>query len=86
MGEKQKKCSRSCTFCLYEVYLLISQKRMRIVAASARVAVPCGAMVLAVRPLIRPAAFAHFIDSSAQLLIEPASLNALRSADLLVLY
>lgn len=42
MEEKQKKHSRSCAFCLYEVYLLISQNRMRIAATSARVALFCG--------------------------------------------
>ena len=42
MEEEQKKHSRSCAFCLYEVYLLISQKRMRIAATCARVALFCG--------------------------------------------
>ena len=37
--------------------------------------------MLAVRPLIRPAAFAHFIDSSAKLLIEPASDDSTPAAE-----
>ena len=37
-------------------YFTFSQKRMRIAAASARVAVPLGARVVAVRPVIRPSA------------------------------
>ena len=40
---------------------------MRIAATSARVAVPCGASVVAVRPLMRPAPTAHCIASVAQL-------------------
>ena len=42
-------------------------KRMRIAATSALVALPCGARVVAVRPLIRPAPTAQRIASVAQL-------------------
>ena len=56
------------------------KKRMRIVAASARVAVPSGTMVVAVRPVISPSALAHSIASSAQLLMLAASVYALKSA------
>lgn len=62
--DKQKKHSRSCAFCLYEVYLPISQKRMRIAATSARVALFCG-FSLPLEPLTMPLATAHCIASAA---------------------
>ena len=64
MEEKQKKHSRSCAFCLYEVYLLISQKRMRIAATYARVALFCG-FSLPFKPLTMPFATAHCIAFAA---------------------
>ena len=64
MGEEQKKHSRSCAFCLYEVYLLISQKRMRIAATSARVASFFG-FSLPFEPLTMPLATAHYIAFTA---------------------
>ena len=64
MGEKQKKHSRSCAFCLYEVYLPISQKRMRIAATCARVALFCG-FNLPFEPLTMPLVTAHCIAFTA---------------------
>ena len=49
------------------------QKRVRMVAASARVAVPAGTRVLLVRPLISPSALAHRRASTAQEPMEAAS-------------
>ena len=46
-------------------YAIFSQNRMRIVAASARVAPPKGLMVTDVSPVISPSAFAHCIAGSA---------------------
>ena len=42
-------------------FAISSQKRIRMVATSARVAVPCGTSVVSVRPVIRPFSFAHCI-------------------------
>lgn len=64
MEKKQKQRSGSCAVCLYEVYLLISQKRMRIAATSARVALFCG-FNLPFEPLTMPLATAHYIAFTA---------------------
>lgn len=46
-------------------FAMFSANRMRIVASCARVAVPAGASVVSVVPLMRLSAFAHFMASSA---------------------
>ena len=50
---------------IYLFAAALSRKRIRMVAASARVAVPLGTMVEAVRPVMRPSALAQAIASSA---------------------
>ena len=64
MEKKQKQRSRSHAVCLYEVYLLISQKRMRIAATSARIALFFG-FRLPFEPLTMPLATAHCIAFTA---------------------
>ena len=46
-------------------FAMFSQKRIRIVATSARVALPAGLSVVLVTPVIRPSAFAHCIAAIA---------------------
>lgn len=53
--------------CATGYFVYFCMKRIRIDATSARVALPCGASVVAVRPLIRPALTAQRIASVAQL-------------------
>ena len=50
-----------------------SRNRIRIAAASARVALPCGTSVVAVRPVMRPSALAHRMASFAHALMLSAS-------------
>lgn len=50
-----------------------SRNRIRIAAVSERFALPCGTSVVAVRPVMRPSAFAHCMAFSAHALMLAAS-------------
>jgi hypothetical protein len=59
---------RNFTVCPYYIlvyFTTFSANLMRMVATSARVAVPVGTKVVDVRPVISPSAFAHFMASVA---------------------
>ena len=58
---------------------MLWQKRLRIAAASARVAVPAGSSRLPLLPVIRPWPWAHLRASAAQALTEALSAKPERS-------
>ena len=62
-------------------YAMLSIKRMSMAAAWARVALPCGASVVSLAPVIMPLSTAQDMASTAQELTLPASVYFPRPAE-----
>lgn len=75
-GSGKHRSRLACYVVLYSpggYFAISSQKRIRMVATSARVAFPVGLIVVEVLPVINPSAFAHCIAAVAYALIRDAS-------------